>query len=298
MINREVFMLQGTFVALVTPFKNGSIDWTALEALLQYQLENGTTGLVLLGTTAETAGLASDEKEALLRFAFQKIGGKLPIMIGTGTNNLHQTLAATQKAKEHGADYALVITPYYIKPTQNGMIDYFGTIASKVDIPIVMYNVPGRTSINMAASTTVKLANEHKNIVGITEASGNIVQATKILLDAPKGFSVMSGEDALNLPLIAVGGHGTISVTANVAPRLVSEHIATCLKGDLATAAKQHQHLSKLNDLMFIETNPIPAKEALHMMGLIELEYRSPMCPLMSHNREILKAGLQDYKLI
>ncbi|MDD3235144.1 MAG: 4-hydroxy-tetrahydrodipicolinate synthase [Candidatus Cloacimonetes bacterium] len=291
-------MLQGSYVALVTPFKDGSIDWTALEGLIQFHIENGTNGIVLLGTTAETAGLASDEKDALLRFAINKIGGRLPVMIGTGTNNLHQTLAATAKAKEMGADYALVITPYYIKPTQNGLLEYFGTIADKVDIPIVMYNVPGRTSINMAAATTVQLAKEHANIVGIKEASGNIVQATHIIRDAPEGFVLMSGEDALNMPLMAIGAKGIISVTANVAPKLVSELVASCLKGDFATAAKQHLALAKLNDLMFIETNPIPAKEALHMMGKIGLEFRSPMCKLIHGNREILRKGLQEYNII
>jgi 4-hydroxy-tetrahydrodipicolinate synthase len=291
-------MLQGTYVALVTPFKNNSIDWTALEELIQYQLDNGTNGIVLLGTTAETAALASDEKEALLRFALQKIAGRVPVMIGTGTNNLHQTLSNTKKAKELGADFAMVITPYYIKPTQKGMFEYFSEIANKVDIPLVIYNVPGRTSINISAATTVKLAKSCPNIVGIKEASGNFVQATQIIRDAPKGFSLMSGEDALNLPLIAIGGMGTVSVTANVAPKLVSEHISTCLKGDFSTAAKQHQHLFYLNDLMFIETNPIPAKEALHMMGKMELEFRSPMCTLTDANREILRTGLKEYNLL
>lgn len=291
-------MLQGSFVALVTPFKDGSIDWSALEGLLQYQMDNGTDGIVLLGTTAETSGLASDEKDALLRFAMKKIAGKLPVMIGTGTNNLHQSLAQTEKAKQLGADYALVITPYYIKPTQNGMYEYFKELAAKVDIPMVIYNVPGRTGVNISAATVVRLAHECPNIVGVKEASANLVQATQIIRDAPEGFSLMSGEDALNMPLIAIGGKGTISVTANVAPKLVSEHIHTSLIGDFATAAKQHRHLSRLNDLMFIETNPIPAKEALHMMGRIELEYRSPMCPLMESNRSILKAGLKEYKLI
>lgn len=291
-------MLQGSFVALVTPFKDGSVDYIALEGLLQYQMENGTDGIVLLGTTAETAGLASDEKDALLRFAMQKIGGKIPVMIGTGTNNLHQSLAQTEKAKQLGADYALVITPYYIKPTQNGMYEYFKEIATKVAIPVVIYNVPGRTGVNIAASTVVRLAKECPNIVAVKEASGNLGQATQIIRDAPAGFSLMSGEDALNLPLLAIGGKGTISVTANVAPKLVSEHIHTCLQGNFALAAIQHQQLSKLNDLMFIETNPIPAKEALHMMGKLELEFRSPMCPLMEANRAALKAGLKEYKLI
>lgn len=291
-------MLQGSFVALVTPFKAGTIDWIALENLIRFHLDSGTHGILLLGTTAETAGLASDEKDALLRFALQKIAGRVPVMIGTGTNNLSQSLANTQKAKELGADFALVITPYYIKPTQAGMYEYFKTIANKVDIPIVIYNVPGRTGVNMAAATTVRLAKDCPNIVGIKEASANLVQATQILRDAPQGFSLMSGEDALNLPLMAIGARGTISVTANVVPKLMSEHMESCLKGDFTTAAKQHQNLARINDLMFIETNPIPAKEALHMMGMLELEFRSPICPLMDANREILRQGLKDYQLI
>ncbi|MDD3577493.1 MAG: 4-hydroxy-tetrahydrodipicolinate synthase [Candidatus Cloacimonetes bacterium] len=291
-------MLQGSYVALVTPFKNGSIDWTALESLIQFHLDEGTDGILLLGTTAETAGLASDEKEALLRFAIQKINRQMPVMIGTGTNNLNQTLINTQRARELGADSALVITPYYIKPTQAGMYEYFKTVAGKVDIPIVIYNVPGRTGVNMAAATTVKLAADCPNIIGIKEASANLVQATSILRDVKSGFSLMSGEDALNLPLMSIGAKGTISVTANVVPGLMHEHMATALAGDFGTAAKQHQHLARLNDLMFIETNPIPAKEALHMMGKIALEFRSPICPLQEANRELLRKGLQEYKLI
>jgi len=291
-------MLQGSYVALVTPFKNGSIDWTALESLIQFHLDEGTDGILLLGTTAETAGLASDEKEALLRFAIQKINRQVPVMIGTGTNNLNQTLINTQRARELGADSALVITPYYIKPTQAGMYEYFKTVAGKVDIPIVIYNVPGRTGVNMAAATTVKLAADCPNIIGIKEASANLVQATSILRDVKSGFSLMSGEDALNLPLMSIGAKGTISVTANVVPGLMHEHMATALAGDFGTAAKQHQHLARLNDLMFIETNPIPAKEALHMMGMIALEFRSPICPLQEANRELLRKGLQEYKLI
>ena len=291
-------MLQGSYVALVTPFKHGSIDWNALEGLIQYHLDEGTNGILLLGTTAETAALAQDEKDTLLRFALQKIDGKVPVMIGTGTNNLSQTLVNTQKAKDLEADYALIITPYYIKPTQNGMYEYFKQIANAVDIPIVIYNVPGRTGVNIAAETVVKLAQDCKNIIGVKEASGNVVQATKIIRDAPAGFALMCGEDALNLPLMAIGAKGCISVTANVAPKLMSEHIASCLKGDFATAAKQHRDLALLNELMFIETNPIPAKEALCLMGKIEAEFRSPICRLQAHNLTLLSAGLKTYKLI
>lgn len=291
-------MLQGSYVALITPFKNGSIDWNALENLINFHVENGTNGILLLGTTAETAALASDEKDALLRFAMQRINGRVPVMIGTGTNNYMQSLGNTKKAEELGADSALVITPYYIKPTQNGMYEYFKNIASKVKIPIVIYNVPGRTGVNIAAETTIRLAQECPNIIGIKEASGNLVQATNILKETPETFSLMSGEDALNMPLMAIGAKGCISVTANVVPRLMSEHIASCLNMDFATAREQHKHLARLNDLMFIETNPIPAKEALHMMGMIAPEFRLPMCRLQDKNLQTLKEGLKAYKLI
>ncbi|MFO7659832.1 MAG: 4-hydroxy-tetrahydrodipicolinate synthase [Candidatus Cloacimonadaceae bacterium] len=291
-------MLQGSFVALVTPFKNGEVDYTALEKLINWHLEQGTDGFVLLGTTAETAGLASDEKDALLRFAIQRINHKVPIVIGTGTNNLAQTIAMTHKAKELGADYALVITPYYIKPTQNGLYEYFKTVSGKTDLPIIMYNVPGRTGVNMTSATTIRIAKECKNIIGVKEASGNIVQASEIIRDAPEGFVLVSGEDAVNMPLMACGGKGIISVTANVAPKLMHEHIQTCLKGDFTTARQQHLELIKLNAVMFIETNPIPAKEALHMMGFIENEFRLPMCPLQESSRAVLKAALKEYKLI
>ncbi|NLW18237.1 MAG: 4-hydroxy-tetrahydrodipicolinate synthase [Candidatus Cloacimonetes bacterium] len=291
-------MLQGSYVALVTPFKDGGIDYSALEGLLEFHVENGTHGILLLGTTAETAALASDEKEALLLFALQKINKRVPVMIGTGSHNFKQSLAATRRAKELGADSALIITPYYIKPTQNGMYQYFKAIADEVDIPIVVYNVPGRTGVNINSATMVKLAHDCPNIAGVKEASGNIAQATEIIRDAPQSFSLMSGEDALNLPLMSIGGKGCISVTANVAPKLMSTHMESCLAGDYATAAKQHRDLQKLNWAMFIETNPIPAKESLHMMGKIGLEFRLPICPLQDANREILRKVLQEYKFI
>jgi len=291
-------MLQGSFVALVTPFKHGEIDYVALERLIDFHLENGTDGIVLLGTTAEASSLASDEREALLLFAMQKINHRVPVIIGTGSNNFSHTLADTKQAQELGADYALIITPYYVKPTQNGMEEYFLAIAEKTNIPIVIYNVPGRTGVNITSSTVVKLARQCSQIAGIKEASGNLVQATEIVRDAPEGFALLSGEDAMNYPIMAIGGRGCISVTANIIPKELSEHIHTCLKGDFINAAKQHQNLLKLHQAMFIETNPIPVKEALHMMGMLQLEFRLPMCPLMDNNREILHNILKEYKLI
>ena len=178
------------------------------------------------------------------------------------------------------------------------MYEYFGHIASRVDIPIVIYNVPGRTGVNILPATVVKLAKAYPNIVGIKEASGSIVQATEIIRDAPDSFVVMCGEDAINLPLMAIGAKGCISVTANVVPGLMSEHIQTCLNGDMSSAAVQHRRLQAINSVMFIETNPIPAKEALHMMGLINLEFRLPMCPLQDASREALAQVLKAYSLI
>ena len=291
-------MLQGSFVALVTPFKHGEVDYVALERLIDFHLENGTDGIVLLGTTAEASSLASDEREALLLFAMQKINHRVPVIIGTGSNNFSHTLADTKQAQELGADYALIITPYYVKPTQKGMEEYFLAIAEKTNIPIVIYNVPGRTGVNITSSTVVKLARQCSQIAGIKEASGNLVQATEIVRDAPEGFALLSGEDAMNYPIMAIGGRGCISVTANIIPKELSEHIHTCLKGDFINAAKQHQNLLKLHQAMFIETNPIPVKEALHMMGMLQLEFRLPMCPLMDNNREILHNILKEYKLI
>ena len=291
-------MLQGSFVALVTPFKHGEIDYVALERLIDFHLENGTDGIVLLGTTAEASSLASDEREALLLFAMQRINHRVPVIIGTGSNNFNHTLADTKQAQELGADYALIITPYYVKPTQKGMEEYFLAIAEKTNIPIVIYNVPGRTGVNITSSTVVKLARQCSQIAGIKEASGNLVQATEIVRDAPEGFALLSGEDAMNYPIMAIGGRGCISVTANIIPKELSEHIHICLKGDFINAAKQHQNLLKLHQAMFIETNPIPVKEALHMMGMLQLEFRLPMCPLMDNNREILHNILKEYKLI
>ncbi|MBN2829316.1 MAG: 4-hydroxy-tetrahydrodipicolinate synthase [Candidatus Cloacimonetes bacterium] len=290
-------MLQGSFVALVTPFHNGEIDYNKLEGLLQFHLKNKTDGILLLGTTAEASALANDEKESLLRFAIRILKGIVPIMVGTGSNNLNQTLASTRKAFDLGADYALIITPYYIKPTQQGLYEYFKAIATKVSEPIVIYNVPGRTGVNISSSTTVRLAREFKNIVGIKEASADLIQATEIIRDSPSDFSVMSGEDALVMPTMALGAKGCISVTANILPAEFHNLTALCLQGEYSKAMHLHQELLEINRKMFIETNPIPVKEALAMMGLLELEFRLPMCPLLPANRSILEECLKRYKL-
>ena len=219
-------------------------------------------------------------------------------MVGTGTNNLSHTISMTKNARELGADYALILVPYYIKPTQQGIFEFFREVESRTDIPIIMYNILGRAGVNMTAATTVRIAKACKRVVAIKEASNMIVQAAEIVRDAPEGFVCMSGEDGINMPLMACGFKGTISVTGNILPRLMHEHIQTCLQGDYAKALKQHQELIKINQYLFIETNPIPVKEALHMMGMLELEFRLPMCPLQDANREILRGVLKEYNLI
>ncbi len=291
-------MLKGSYVALVTPFKNNEIDYNALEKLIDFHIENGTDGILLCGTTGESPALAGDEKERLVRFAVKKIDGRLPVMLGTGSNNVTHTISATARAKEWGADSALVITPYYNKPTQNGLYLHFKAVAENTDIPIVIYNVPGRTGVNITAETTIKLAEEFKNIVAIKEASGDLVQLSKIVRDAPAGFAVLSGEDALNYPILCCGGSGVISVTANIVPGMVHDLVEFTEKSKFTKARELHLKLLKLNNTMFIETNPIPVKESLHLMGLIERELRLPMCKLQDENLEILKVVLNEYKLI
>lgn len=291
-------MLNGSYVALVTPFKSNDIDYNALENLLDFHLKNDTDGILFCGTTGESPALAGDEKERLVRFGLKKVNKQKPVMMGTGTNNLHHTISSTIKAQEWGVDYALVITPYYNKPTQAGLYHYFKAVVENTDIPIVIYNVPGRTGVNIDADTTVKLANEFKSIVGIKEASGDLVQLSKIVKYTNEDFSVMSGEDALNLPIMCCGGKGAISVTANIVPQKVHDLVDLCLKGKYDVALEIHKELIEINNAMFIETNPIPVKESLHLMGMIEKELRLPLYYLKDENLKKLKQILKNYKLI
>jgi len=291
-------MLQGSIVALVTPFKNNDIDYNAVDRLLEFHLENKTDGLLLCGTTGESPALAGDEKEYFIRYVVQKISGKIPIMVGSGTNNLSKTIAETQKVQKLGADYALVITPYYNKPTQKGMYYFFKSVYEETDIPIVIYNVPGRTGVNITADTTIRLAEDCERIIAIKEASGNFAQITKMIKYSPQDFSILSGEDMLNLPILCCGGKGTISVTANIVPGKIKRMIELALKGDYAKAQEFHIELLELNNVLFIETNPIPVKEALHLMGYIEREIRLPLYFLEPENIETLENVLKKLQLL
>jgi len=291
-------MLKGSFVALVTPFKNNEIDYNSLEKLIDFQIDNKTDGILFCGTTGESPTLAGDEKERLVRFGLKKINKRIPVMMGTGTNNLQHTISATIKADEWGVDYALVITPYYNKPTQTGLYQYFKTVANSTTMPIVIYNVPGRTGVNIQAETTIRLANEFSNIVGIKEASGDLVQLSRIVKETDNNFAVLSGEDALNLPIMSCGGDGVISVTANILPRKLHDLVELCSKQKYVDALKIHQELIDINDALFIETNPIPVKESLYLMKMIERELRSPLCFMEDENLLKLKKVLNNYKLV
>jgi len=291
-------MLKGSYVALVTPFKNNEIDYNSLEKLIDFQIENKTDGILFCGTTGESPTLAGDEKERLVRFGIKKIDKRIPVMMGTGSNNLQHTIAATIRAQEWGIDYALIITPYYNKPTQNGLYQYFKALAESTTIPIVIYNVPGRTGVNIEADTTLKLANEFTNIIGIKEASGDLDQLSRIVKNTDKDFSVMSGEDALNLPIMSCGGDGVISVTANILPRKLHDLVALCSNQNYADALKIHQELIEINETLFIETNPIPVKEALYLMKKIERELRLPLCLMEDDNFKKLEKVLKKYKLV
>ncbi len=291
--------LQGTWTALITPFNaDKSVDFDALAELIEFQLENGVSGLLLLGTTGEAPAMTEDEREKVIRFGIEKIAGRVPVMVGTGTNNVERTIAATNRAKRFGADFALVITPYYNRTTQEGVYQFFKKIHDETDIPIVLYNVPSRTGMNLEPKTTARLAHDFQRIVGIKEATGNLVQVTKILKDAPEDFVLLSGDDDVTIPIMAATGKGVISVTSNIAPKAISQMVKAWQDGDFAKAVKANQHLSDLNSAMFMVTNPIPVKDALWQMGKIQREYRLPMWRLADEQSDELKQILQKYKLI
>ena len=290
-------MFEGSFVAIVTPFKNGKVDAKALKDLIEFHIENGTNGIVPCGTTGESATLSHHEHEEVIRIAVETCRGRVPVLAGTGSNATHEAIELTLSAQKLGADGALLITPYYNKPTQQGLYQHFAAVAKETRLPIILYNVPSRTSINMLPETVARLS-KIENIVGRKEASGNLVQVSEIIQSCGTDFEVISGEDALTWPILALGGKGVISVTANLVPEKLSKLCKAALKGDMAIARSLHYELLKLNDVMFIETNPIPVKAALVIMGRIDNEFRAPLCPPTDQNLSTLKSVLQEYTLV
>ena len=279
--------MQGAMVALITPMKDGSVDEQALRGLVRFQEDNGVDVLVPCGTTGESATLTHEEHEQVIEIVVDE-SNKAKVMAGTGSNSTHETLRLTHHAARVGCDAALVITPYYNKPPQRGMYEHFRRVAEEVDIDIVLYNVPSRTGINLDANTVVRLA-DISNIVAVKEASGDLGQVSEIITKTPENFAVLSGDDALTLPLLAIGGKGVVSVISNIAPGLVSKLVHSWQNGDSATAREVHQQLFPLMRAMFWETNPIPVKAAASMKGLCRNELRPPMVTMDTELQENLR---------
>ncbi len=288
--------LQGAITAIVTPFKDGTLDLEGYTKLIERQIKAGISGIVPVGTTGESATLNTDEHRKVIETAVDVVNGKVPVIAGAGANSTAEAISLTQYSKAAGADYVLSVAPYYNKPTQDGLYMHFAKIA-ECGIPVILYNVPSRTSSNIDPDTVARLS-QIPNIVAIKEASGSIKQATEILLKSKKGFTVLSGDDFMTLPLMSIGAKGIISVTSNVWPEGVVSLAEAILEGNYTKATQIHRSLYNLHKAMFIETNPIPAKTACSMLGLISDEIRLPLCQLSDKHRDELKAVLKNYGLL
>lgn len=283
----------GTMTALVTPFnRKGEVDFEALRKLIDYQIESGVDSILVCATTGESASLTIKEKQAIIIASVEYANGRVPIVAGTGTNETEMSLNMTIFAKENGASAALLVTPYYNKPPQDGLFEHFRLIANTTNFPIILYNVPSRTGVNMTAETQLRLANTCPNIVATKEASGNFEQIMNIIKNAPAHFSVLSGDDSLAFPIVALGGKGAVSVISNLLPKEFSSMIRMALKGDFANARDMHYKLLELMQLMFIEPNPIPIKYALSLKGLVKEVYRMPLLGLQRNNKKKIKEAI------
>ena len=290
-------MFKGAMVAIVTPFKNDQIDEKALRELIEFQIDNGTDAIVPCGTTGESATLTHQEHDRVIEITIDAVKKRVPVIAGTGSNNTAEALRLTKHAYEAGADGALIVCPYYNRPTQEGLYQHFKTIAESVPIPILPYNIPSRTGVNLIPEMVAKLA-KIKNIVGIKEASGSIKQMSDVINLCDRDFAVLSGDDIFTLPLMAMGGTGIISVISNVAPADMAGLVDAFAAGDMIRAKALHHKMSALIDALFIEVNPIPVKAALALMGKIKYEYRLPLCKMAEANFEKLKKIMVNYGLI
>ncbi len=290
-------MFKGAIVAIVTPFKKGKVDEGALRELIEFQIANGTDGIVPCGTTGESPVLSHKEHDRVIEITVDAVKKRVPVIAGTGSNSTDEAIRLTKHAYEVGADGALMVCPYYNRPTQEGLYQHYKLIAEKVPIPIIVYNIPGRTGVNMTPETLARLA-KIKNIVGVKEAAGSLQQMADIIRICGPDFSVLSGDDFFTFPLLCLGGHGIISVVSNVAPADMAALIDSFNAGNIKKARKLHYQLTPLVSSLFIETNPAPVKAALAMMGKIQYEMRMPLWKLSDANYEKLKKTMQDYGLI
>ncbi len=287
-------MFSGAIVAIITPFKDGKIDEQSFRDLINFQIKGGVSGIVPCGTTGESATLTHEEHERVIDICVEEVGKRVPVIAGTGSNSTAEAIRLTKHARDAGADAALLITPYYNKPTQKGLYSHYSAVAAACDIPQVLYNVPGRTGVNMAVETVVELS-KIDVIVGVKEASGDLVKCSYIARDTRDDFCVLSGDDALNLPILCVGGSGAVSVTANILPEKLSGLMNAWFAGDISGARALHSELLEINNILFIETNPIPVKTALALMGMVREEFKLPLCPMSEGPRKKLEDTLKKY---
>jgi len=289
---------QGSIVALVTPFRNGDVDEAKLRELVELHVRAGTDAIIPCGTTGESPTLSHDEHRRVVEVVIDAARGRLPVIAGTGSNSTAEAIDLTTHARKAGASGALVVNPYYNRPTQEGLYRHFRAVAEAVDLPILLYNIASRTAVNVETETLARLVRDCPNIVGVKEASGSLDQMTQVILACGPDFSVLSGDDNITLPLMSVGGRGVVSVVANFVPKDTAEMTHAALAGDWKLARELHLRLFPLCRAMFLETNPIPVKESMAMLGLIELEFRPPMCRMSDSNRQRLRTILEQYGLL
>ncbi len=296
----EGFTVKGSVIALITPFKNNGkeVDYEGLARLIDYQIENGTDAILVCGTTGESPTLTYDEHKSVIEFAVKHTNGRVPVIAGTGANSLHEAVELTASAKEAGADAALVVVPYYNKPSQEGLYLHYKTLAKEVDIPIILYNIPGRTCREIEVSTIARLREECPNIVGSKESVGNMDRISEMRSVLGEDFVILSGDDSLTLPMMALGADGVISVANHVLPKEVREMVHSALEGDFKKARELHYRLFPLFKALFMDTNPVPVKTAVWMLGLIEeRSFRLPLCPMSPEKEERLREILKSYGL-
>ncbi len=291
-------MIQGSIVAIVTPmFEDGSLDFQSLRALLDWHIAEGTDAIVIVGTTGESPTVAVEEHCELIKVAIEHVAGRIPVIAGTGGNSTSEAIELTAYAKQAGADASLQVVPYYNRPTQEGMVQHFTRIAESVDLPVILYNVPGRTVADMSNDTIVRLSSV-PGIVGVKDATGNIARGTELLRAVPKSFAVYSGDDATAMALMFCGGKGNISVTANVAPRAMHELCVAAMAGRVAEAVVINDKLIPLHNRLFVEPNPVPVKWALQQMGRIQSGIRLPLVPLGAASHDWLRSALRESGLL
>ena len=291
-------MFQGSIVALITPFKNGEVDYEAFENLIEFHITHGTDAILVCGTTGESPTLTFEEHDEVIEFVVKKAKGRIKVIAGTGANATHEAVDLTAHAKEVGADAALLVVPYYNKPTQEGIYKHFATVAEEVDIPIILYNIPSRTGVEIAPETIYRLVKDYPNIIGSKESTPNMDRISTLYNMLGDNFIILSGDDSLTLPMMALGAKGVISVANNILPREVKQLTEYALQGNFEDARKLHYYLLDLFKVLFIETNPIPVKTACWMMGMCEKEFRLPLCGMKPENEKKLEEVLRKYGIV